>query len=341
MRGPDQRGASGARRRGDQGLRGRPRRGHATGRRHPARRLAARHAAAATGSEGVGGVGRARIRTARRPAVHAGARVRAPPATHIRRARRWAYRRGRTRRNPSHGAHPPLPRRTGRPSSMASPRTGFTTRASCLLAAGATALACGLLLGIVDLARAGVLALAVPLLAASVVLRSRVQVANRRSAEPARAAAGETVVVHLTISNRSRLSTGALMLEDQLPGQLRGNARFVLDGLSSRETRTVSYRMPGLPRGQYRTGPLHIPGSPTRSTWSTCADRSPRRTTSPCHPWSRACATSTRHDHWMSATMPAATRSGRTARTTRRPASTGSATTSARSTGGRRHAPER
>jgi uncharacterized protein (DUF58 family) len=114
------------------------------------------------------------------------------------------------------------------------------------------------LLGIIDLARAGVLALAVPLLSALIVLRSRVQIANRRSAEPPRAVAGDTVVVHLTISNRSLLPTGSLMLEDQLPGQLRGNARFAIDGLLGRESRTVSYRMPRLPRGRYRAGPLHI-----------------------------------------------------------------------------------
>ena len=141
---------------------------------------------------------------------------------------------------------------------MASGRTGFTTRASCLLAAGATALLCGLLLGIVDLARAGVLALAVPLLSALVVLRSRVLIANRRRAEPTRAVSGDTVVMHLTISNRSLLPTSSLMLEDQLPDQMRGNARFVLDGLLSRETRTVSYRMPRLPRGRYCAGPLHM-----------------------------------------------------------------------------------
>src|SRR5579875_1213780 len=106
---------------------------------------------------------------------------------------------------------------------MARPRTAFTTRASCLIAAGLTAVACGLLLGIVDLARAGVLSLAVPLLSALVVLRSQVQLANRRSVEPPRASAGDTVVVNLTITNRSVLPMGALMLEDQLPGQLSGN----------------------------------------------------------------------------------------------------------------------
>jgi len=141
---------------------------------------------------------------------------------------------------------------------MASGRAGFTTRASCLLAAGGTALACGFLLGIVDLARAGVLALAVPLLSASIVLRSRVRIANRRRIEPRRATSGDTVTMHLTITNRSLIPTGSLMLEDQLPAQIRGNARFVLDGLFSRESRTVSYRMPRLPRGRYRAGPLHI-----------------------------------------------------------------------------------
>ena len=66
------------------------------------------------------------------------------------------------------------------------------------------------------------------------------------------------MVVDLTITNRSLLPMGALMLEDQLPNQLTGHARFALDGLRSRETRTVSYRMPQLARGRYRVGPLHI-----------------------------------------------------------------------------------
>ena len=135
---------------------------------------------------------------------------------------------------------------------------GFTTRATCLLAAGATALACGLALGEADLARAGVLALAVPLIAALAVHRSRVLIANRRTVEPTHASSGDAVVVSLTITNRSRLSTGAMMLEDKLPLQLDGRARFVLDGLASREARTVSYRLPNLPRGRYRTGPLRV-----------------------------------------------------------------------------------
>ena len=141
---------------------------------------------------------------------------------------------------------------------MANQRFGFTTRASCLLAAGATALVCGLLLGIVDLARAGVLALAVPLLSALVVTRAQVRIASRRAMEPQQVASGDTAVVNLTMTNRSLLPTGPLMLEDQLPSQFTGRARFAIDGLLGRESRVVSYRMPRLPRGRYRTGPLNL-----------------------------------------------------------------------------------
>jgi uncharacterized protein (DUF58 family) len=141
---------------------------------------------------------------------------------------------------------------------MAGRRTGFTTRASCLLAAGLTAVACGLLLGEVDLVRAGVLAAALPCMAALVVQRGQVRIANRRSVEPAQASAGEAVTVHLGITNRSVLRTGTLLVEDQLPERLVGRARFVLDPLGSHEARTVSYRMPGLGRGRYRVGPLRI-----------------------------------------------------------------------------------
>ncbi|GAB2461768.1 DUF58 domain-containing protein [Jatrophihabitans fulvus] len=143
------------------------------------------------------------------------------------------------------------PFRTGR-------RIGFTTRASCLLAAGLTAVVCGLVLGETDLVRAGVLAAAIPIAAAVVVHRSRVRIANRRTVEPRQAAAGQSVTTHLTITNRSRLPTGALMLEDQLPDRFTGRARFVLDSLRTGESRTVSYRLPALGRGRYRVGPLHV-----------------------------------------------------------------------------------
>jgi uncharacterized protein (DUF58 family) len=137
-------------------------------------------------------------------------------------------------------------------------RIGFTTRATCLLAAGATAILCGAVFGEIDLTRAGIFAIVIPVLAALLVHRSHVQIANRRRVEPTEANAGQSVTVHLTITNRSLLPTGALMLEDRLPDNVPGRARFVVDPLSGREARPVSYRIPALGRGHYRAGPLRM-----------------------------------------------------------------------------------
>ena len=137
-------------------------------------------------------------------------------------------------------------------------RAGFTTRGRCLLAAGLTALVCGLLFGSIDLARAGTLVLASPIVAALVVNRSQLTIASRRSVTPPRSTLGTDVSVALTVTNRSVLPTGPLMLEDRLPVQITGRARFSLDGLSGRESRSVAYRLPRLGRGRYNAGPLRM-----------------------------------------------------------------------------------
>jgi uncharacterized protein (DUF58 family) len=135
---------------------------------------------------------------------------------------------------------------------------GFTTRAGCLLAAGAAAVLCGLVLGEYDLVRGGLLAIAVPLVASVIVRRSRVSIASQRDPGPVRVPAGEAVSIGLSVTNRALLPTGALMLEDQLPSQLDGRARFVISTLGSRESRSASYRLPGLSRGRYVLGPLRL-----------------------------------------------------------------------------------
>jgi uncharacterized protein (DUF58 family) len=137
-------------------------------------------------------------------------------------------------------------------------RPGFTTRARCLIAGGITAALCGLLFGEVDLIRAGCLVVAIPVVAAIIVHRSQVTIASRRGVSHARAQAGSEVVIQLTVTNRSLIPTGSLMLEDRLPSRLVGRARFVLDGLNGRETRTVAYHVPALPRGHYDAGPLRV-----------------------------------------------------------------------------------
>ena len=111
---------------------------------------------------------------------------------------------------------------------------GLTVRAKCVLAAGVTAFLCGLALQEPGLTRGGLLAAALPLAALAFVHRARLQVGSRRSVTPDRVNAGESVLVQLTLRNASRLPTGTLMLDDQLPQQLTGQARFALDGLAGR-----------------------------------------------------------------------------------------------------------
>lgn len=137
-------------------------------------------------------------------------------------------------------------------------RWGLTLRANCLLAAGLTALICGIAVGATDLVRAGALILALPVLTLLVVHRARLMLDNDRRIEPEQIDAGQSAVVHLVVRNNSRLPTGTLMLEDQLPYQLRGKARFAIGGIPGRGQRNVQYRIPALPRGRYDSGPLQV-----------------------------------------------------------------------------------
>ncbi|SOD74337.1 uncharacterized protein DUF58 [Jatrophihabitans sp. GAS493] len=135
---------------------------------------------------------------------------------------------------------------------------GFTKRARCLLAAGVAAVVCGAVLSEQELVRGGAFAAVIPIVAAIVVGRERLTISSTRRLEPNRTAVGERAIVQLTVTSRSALPTSSLMLEDTLPRQARGRARFVLDRLSPHQTRTVGYRLPELPRGEHAVGPLHI-----------------------------------------------------------------------------------
>jgi uncharacterized protein (DUF58 family) len=136
--------------------------------------------------------------------------------------------------------------------------SSLTTRARCLAAGGVCALLFGLVFGSDDLVRAGGFILVVPVVAYLLVNRSQVTIASRRSVEPARTSVGGDVELQLTVSNRSALPVGALMLEDRLPAQLMGRVRFSLEGLAGREARTIAYRLPTPRRGRYSCGPLKV-----------------------------------------------------------------------------------
>ncbi|MFC0039418.1 DUF58 domain-containing protein [Actinomadura rayongensis] len=135
---------------------------------------------------------------------------------------------------------------------------GLTTRGRSFVAAGATAIVCAFVLGERDLLRAGVLVLALPLLCTFAVSRTRYRLACARRLRPARLPAGREARADLRLENVSRLPSGLLMVEDQVPYALGGRARFVLDRIEPRGSRQLSYRIRSDVRGRYQVGPLVV-----------------------------------------------------------------------------------
>jgi uncharacterized protein (DUF58 family) len=135
---------------------------------------------------------------------------------------------------------------------------GLTTRGRCFLGAGGTSALCALLFGQRDLLRIAVLVVALPLVSAVVVSRTRYRIASSRRLEPARAPVGSDARVVLRLENVSRLPTGLLLLEDRIPYVLGARPRFVLDRVEPRGTRDVAYALRSEARGRYLLGPLSI-----------------------------------------------------------------------------------
>ncbi|MEW2360239.1 DUF58 domain-containing protein [Spirillospora sp. NPDC029432] len=135
---------------------------------------------------------------------------------------------------------------------------GLTTRGRSFVAAGVTAIVCAFVLGERDLLRAGVLVLVLPLLCTVAVSRTRYRLACARRLTPSRLPAGHESRVDLRLENVSRLPSGLLMVEDQVPFALGGRARFVLDRIEPHGTRELSYRIRSDVRGRYRVGPLTV-----------------------------------------------------------------------------------
>ena len=88
--------------------------------------------------------------------------------------------------------------------------------------------------------------------------RARLRIANRRTVDPRRVTAGDAVTVSLAITNKSVLPSGALMLEDELPDRVSGEARFVSTRCPAASRGRSPTACPRLGRGRYRVGPLRI-----------------------------------------------------------------------------------
>ncbi len=136
--------------------------------------------------------------------------------------------------------------------------SGLTTRGRCLLSAGTALALCAVLLGQRDLLRAAVFLLALPFSAVAVVARTRYRLACTRTLDPARVEVGRPTEVRLRLDNVSRLPSGVLRLEDELPYTLGKRPRFVLDRVEPRGVRDVSYAVSSPARGHFRIGPLSV-----------------------------------------------------------------------------------
>ncbi|HVX69298.1 MAG TPA: DUF58 domain-containing protein [Mycobacteriales bacterium] len=134
----------------------------------------------------------------------------------------------------------------------------LTLRGRCTLAAGVTAALSGVILKEADLLRLGLLLLALPLIAALFVVRTRFRLTCTRRLEPARLPAGARSRAVLRIENVSRLPTGLLLVEDTIPYLLGGRPRVVIERLAPKRPIDVGYHINGEVRGRYTVGPLTV-----------------------------------------------------------------------------------
>ena len=135
---------------------------------------------------------------------------------------------------------------------------GLTVRGRAFVAAGVTAVVCAVLLGQPALTRVGVLVLALPLVTALVLARSRYRLALVRTVAPPLVAAGQPARVTLSLSNEGRTPSGVLLLEDRVPYVLGTRPRFVLEGIGHGWRRQVTYQVRSDVRGRFEVGPMSV-----------------------------------------------------------------------------------
>ena len=135
---------------------------------------------------------------------------------------------------------------------------GLTTRGRSFIAAGVAVFIVSLTLVERDLMRIAILLLALPLVSAWVVARTRYRLSSTRHLSAARTPAGQESSVTLRLDNVSRLPTGLLLIEDRVPYVLGSRPRFVLDRIEPRARSEVTYQVRSDVRGRYQLGPLAI-----------------------------------------------------------------------------------
>jgi uncharacterized protein (DUF58 family) len=113
-------------------------------------------------------------------------------------------------------------------------------------------------LGVAELQVAAVAAALLVLVAAVATRLVVTRLEVDRVVAPGTAAFGATVQVALTITNRGRLPTVPLELEDHVPSTLTGRSRTRLAPLAPGRRATVRYRLTATHRGRFELGPVEV-----------------------------------------------------------------------------------
>ncbi|MDQ4025875.1 MAG: DUF58 domain-containing protein [Actinomycetota bacterium] len=100
--------------------------------------------------------------------------------------------------------------------------------------------------------------LMLPLIAMAVVRLGKHDLQVVRRTSPERVRAGSKVRVTLEIRNRGRGPAPLLLLEDRVPTDVAGRARFALHGVEPKGRRVASYELRPPRRGHYEVGPLTL-----------------------------------------------------------------------------------
>ncbi len=144
-------------------------------------------------------------------------------------------------------------------SAIGTRRVALSTRGRTFIAVGVLSLVAGLLLGVTDLQRVGVLLLVLPVPAWLAVRQARSGLRVGHAVSPARIVVGERAEVRLVLGNPQAFGTGPLRITESVPGGRP--LRFSVAGVRGRQRRTVAYPLPSLRRGRYTVGPTTVMAS--------------------------------------------------------------------------------
>lgn len=133
---------------------------------------------------------------------------------------------------------------------------GLTIRGRCLLAAGAAAAVCSLVLDERDLLRVAAFVTALPLFALLVARRGRVGLTAQRDIAPRQIPVDSEGVATVRIRATGRFSNGGLLIDDGVPQALGGRPRFFLHHVPRDKGVELDYATEPALRGIYHVGPL-------------------------------------------------------------------------------------